>query len=113
MRLEELAERIRLPKEAWESVRRERIDGKEYGILKDVFYQDTEQFVIQWKEMDGRFAWALEFFLKLAADTYEEYRKRGYADKKASRTNPRMRNPLFQAAKTSTEIGRASCRERV
>lgn len=81
MRLEELAERIRLPKEAWESVRRERIDGKEYGILKDVFYQDTEQFVIQWKEMDGRFAWALEFFLKLAADTYEEYRKRGYADK--------------------------------
>lgn len=81
MKLEELTERIHLPKEARRQVRKERIDGNEYGVWKEKFYQDTRRFISEWKKMDARLPWALEFYLKLAADTYCEYQKKGYADR--------------------------------
>lgn len=81
MNLEELMERLHLPWEARRQVLDEQIGKKEYGVWKDKFYQDMEQFIKAWEEMDGGFEWALEFYLKLAADTYDEYQKKGYSDK--------------------------------
>ena len=80
MKTEELMERIRLPKEARELARTDRIGGEEYEVWKGKFYHDIRQFIEEWEEIDGRYIWALEFYLKLALDTYEEYQKRGYAD---------------------------------
>lgn len=80
MKIEELMERIRLPKEARELARTEQIGAQEYEVWKDKFYQDIRQFIGEWKEMDGRYVWALEFYLKLAMDTYGEYQERGYTD---------------------------------
>lgn len=81
MKLEELMERIHLPKEAGGLICEERLDAKEYGVWKEKFYQDIRHFIEEWKKMDARFSWALEFYLKLAVDTYEEYQKKGYTDK--------------------------------
>lgn len=80
MTLEELMKRIHLPKEAWETVYSVRISEKEYDVWKGKFYQDIKQFIKEWKDIDQRFTWALNFYLKLAMDTYEEYQKKGYAD---------------------------------
>ncbi len=80
MKIEELMERIRLPGEAREPVQKERIAEEEYEVWKDKFYQDIRQFIGEWKKMDGKYVWALEFYLKLAMDTYEEYQERGYTD---------------------------------
>ncbi len=74
-------ERIHLPEEARGLVRKERIDENEYGVWKEKLYQDSRRFIGEWEKMDARFSWALEFYLKLAMDTYEEYQKKGYADK--------------------------------
>lgn len=80
MKIEELMERIRLPGEAREPMQKEQIAEEEYEVWKDKFYQDIRQFIGEWKEMDGKYVWALEFYLKLAMDTYEEYQERGYTD---------------------------------
>ena len=80
MTLEELMKRIHLPQAACETLWEERISEKEYKVWKDRFYQDIKQFIREWKEIDERLAWALEFYLKLAVDTYEEYQRKGYAD---------------------------------
>ncbi len=73
-------ERICLPAEARELARAERIGGKEYDIWKEKFYQDIRKFIMEWKELDNRYEWALEFYLKLALETYVQYQERGYAD---------------------------------
>lgn len=81
MKSEELLERIHLPEEACRLVRTERISEKEYEIWKKRFYLDTARFIEEWRSMGGRYTWALEFYLKLAMDTYEEYQEKGYPDK--------------------------------
>ena len=81
MKLEELMERIHLPGEAREQIRKERIGVKEYAVWKDRFDRDIRQFVEEWKSVGDGYTWALEFYLKLALDTYEEYQKKGYGDK--------------------------------
>ena len=81
MKIEDIMERIHLPEEARGLVRKERIDENEYGVWKEKLYQDSRRFIGEWEKMDARFSWALEFYLKLAMDTYEEYQKKGYADK--------------------------------
>lgn len=80
MKIEELMERIRLPGEAREPMQKGQIAEEEYEVWKDKFYQDIRQFIGEWKEMDGKYVWALEFYLKLAMDAYEEYQERGYTD---------------------------------
>lgn len=73
-------ERIRLPEEAKRLARKERINEKEYAVWRNKFDRDIRQFIKEWKELEDRYVWALEFYLKLAADTYAEYQKRGYAE---------------------------------
>ncbi len=80
MKTEELMERIHMPEEARELACRKQISEEEYGIWKERFYQDIRQFIEVWKKTENRYVWALEFYLKLAVDAYEEYRRRGYAD---------------------------------
>lgn len=80
MKIEELMERIFLPEEARTLARRERIEEKEYEACKDKFCRDIRAFIGEWKERQDRYTWALEFYLRLALDTYEEYQKRGYSD---------------------------------
>lgn len=86
MKLEELMERIHLPEEARRLVLNEQIDEKEYSVWRDKFYRDMEEFVKEWKETGGCFGWALEFYLKLALDTFEEYQKNGYAEEMFDQT---------------------------
>ena len=86
MKLEELMERIYLPGEARKLVRNERIGVKEYGLWKDRFDRDIMQFIEEWKLIEDGYTWALEFYLKLALDTYEEYRKKGYGDPVSDQT---------------------------
>lgn len=81
MKREELMDRIHLPEEARESAGRMQIDGEEYGIWKEKFNQDIRRFIEDWKKIENRYVWALEFYLKLAADAYEEYQRRGYEDR--------------------------------
>lgn len=78
--MEEVMERIKLPEEAREIVRRNRIRSGEYEIWKTIFYDDMQGFLTQWKKKEDKYTWALEFYIKLAADTYEEYRKEKIAD---------------------------------
>lgn len=80
MKTEELMERIHLPEEARKLMRTERISEKEYEIWREKFDKDIRQFVKEWKELDDCYVRALEFYLRLAADTYTEYQKRGYPD---------------------------------
>lgn len=81
MRTEELMARIHLPQEARKLVRAERIDKEDYDVWKEKFCQDIRHFIEEWKQMKERYVWALEFYLKLALDTYEKYMENGYADK--------------------------------
>lgn len=80
MKIHELMERIHLPEEAWKVAGEERIGTEEYKAQKKLFYQDIRQFVEEWKEREERYVWALEFYLKLGVDAYEEYQKRNYSD---------------------------------
>lgn len=81
LEIEELMERINLPEEARELVFKKQISDKEYDIWKEKFYRDIRQFADGWREIEDRYVWALKFYLLLAVDTYEEYRRRGYADR--------------------------------
>ena len=76
----ELMERIHLPEDARKLMRTERISEKEYEIWREKFDKDIRQFVKEWKELEDCYVRALEFYLRLAADTYTEYQKRGYPD---------------------------------
>ena len=80
MKTAELTERIRLPEEARRLAGKEQISRQEYDIWREKFDRDIRQFMRDWKELENRYVWALEFYLKLAADTYVEYQKRGYPD---------------------------------
>ena len=51
MKTEELMERIRLPKEARELARTDRIGGEEYEVWKGKFYHDIRQFIEEWEEI--------------------------------------------------------------
>lgn len=78
--LEEVMERIKLPEEAREIVRRNKIGSEEYETWRTVFYDDMKRFLTRWKEKEDKYTWALEFYIRLAADTYEEYRQEKIAD---------------------------------
>ena len=80
MKTAELTERIRLPEEARRLAGKEQISRQEYDIWREKFDRDIRQFMRDWKELENRYVWALEFYLKLAADTYVEYQKRGDPD---------------------------------
>lgn len=81
MKIDELMNRIHLPEEAQKIVSEERISEAEYSVQKELFYQDIRQFIEEWKKIKDCYEWALEFYLKLAADSYEEYQEKGYSDR--------------------------------
>lgn len=79
MNMNELAERIHLPREALEILAHE-IEENDYRSAKALFYEDMEQFIAAWKEKSDRYAWALRFYCRIAAEIYGEYKWQGIED---------------------------------
>lgn len=78
--LAEVMERINLPQEARNIVRGEELTREEYEFQKRLFYDDIDRFLAQWKEREDKYTWALKFYIRLAADVYEEYQQEGIDD---------------------------------
>ena len=81
MEIQELMNKIRLPEEAQETVVRFLLEEEMYNEKKDLFYKDTRAFLREWKESENHLQWLLSFYLKLAFEVYEEYKRQGIAEK--------------------------------
>ena len=81
MKLKELMNIIHLPEEAQEVAMKFMLGEKEYQKEKEVFYNDTRDFLKKWKESENRFQWILAFYLKLTLEVYEEYQRQGIPEK--------------------------------
>lgn len=81
MELQELMNKIRLPKEAQETAVSFLSDEEIYNEKKELFYRDTKAFLKEWKESENHLQWLLSFYLKLALEVYEEYKRQGIAEK--------------------------------
>ena len=74
-------ERIRLPEEARKMVEEYNMSDEEYQNHKELFYQDTEEFLKKWKESEDHLRWMLYFYLRLSCEVYEQYQKDNISDK--------------------------------
>ncbi|MGN0404515.1 MAG: acyltransferase domain-containing protein [Bariatricus sp.] len=80
MELQELMNKIRLPEEAQETAVSFLPDEEIYNAKKELFYKDTRAFLKEWKESENHLQWLLSFYLKLALEVYEEYKRQGIAE---------------------------------
>lgn len=82
MTVGEIAEKIRLPKEALAAGYEIEMSEKEYEERKRLFYEDLDKFLREWKNQDEKikYTWALHFYLKLAADVYDRYMNEGISE---------------------------------
>lgn len=81
MKIQELMERIRLSEKAQKVVLQNMLDEAKYQQWKNLFYSDNNVFFEKWETMKNRFQWILPFYLQLSCGLYEEYQKKGIADK--------------------------------
>ncbi|MGN0331652.1 MAG: acyltransferase domain-containing protein [Lachnospiraceae bacterium] len=81
MELQELMERIQLPKLAQKVVIEYSLADEEYQKWRELFYKDTKEFLMQWKESESHLQLGMVFYLRLACEVYEEYRKQKIEDK--------------------------------
>lgn len=80
MKTDELAKRILLPREAYTAVVKVEISREEYVRERELFYQDIKSFLERWKGKEKRYIWALAFYLRLSAETYDKYQEEGIPD---------------------------------
>ena len=82
MGIEELMERIALPEEARQVVRKENMAEAEYTEEKQLFYKDFPVFLENWKKEIGKekYTRALVLYLRLACEVYPKYREKGIGD---------------------------------
>lgn len=81
VRTEEVVERIRLPLEARKQLKKQIISDETYRLWKDIFYKDIEQFLKMWHAHTDKYVWALEFYVRLAAEVYDKYQEKHISDK--------------------------------
>ena len=80
MKLQELMTRIKLPEEAQKEAQKHLLEEKDYENWKELFYNDTKEFFTKWKASENHLQWVLAFYLQLACEVYEEYKKQGIED---------------------------------
>lgn len=80
MQIEELVERISLPQTAREQLKKQIISDEEYHLWKEIFYQDTEKFLKMWDGRLDKYVWALEFYVRIAAEVYKKYQEKQILD---------------------------------
>lgn len=82
MGIEELMERIALPEEARQVVRKENMAEAEYTEEKQLFYKDFPVLLENWKKEIGKekYTRALVLYLRLACEVYPKYREKGIGD---------------------------------
>ena len=80
MKTDELAKRILLPQEAYSAAVKVEISREEYVRERELFYQDIKSFLERWKGKEKRYTWALAFYLRLSAETYDKYQEEGIPD---------------------------------
>lgn len=82
MGIEELMERISLPKEARQAVRKENLTEAEYTEEKQLFYDNFPVFFENWKKETGKekYTRVLVFYLHLACEVYPKYKEKGIED---------------------------------
>ena len=80
MKTDELAKRILLPREAYTAAVKVEISREEYVRERELFYQDIKSFLERWKGKEKRYTWALAFYLRLSAETYDKYQEEGIPD---------------------------------
>lgn len=80
MEVLELMSRIQLPEDAQEQVKNTALKEEEYQEWRKLFYKNTSEFFEKWKKLKNRLEWALVFYLRLSAEVYEEYKKKGISD---------------------------------
>lgn len=81
MELYELMTRIQLPKEAQEVVSKIELSESTYQEWRTLFYRDTGQFLEKWKNSEEHLKWILVFYLRIACEVYEDYKKMDISDK--------------------------------
>lgn len=82
MRIEELMERISLPEEARQAVRKENLTEAEYTEEKQLFYDDFPVFLENRKKETGKekYVHALALYVRFACEVYPKYREKGIED---------------------------------
>ena len=82
MGIEELMERISLPEEARQVVRKENMAEAEYTEEKQLFYKDFPVLLENWKKEIGKekYTRALVLYLRLACEVYPKYREKEIED---------------------------------
>lgn len=78
---QEIMERIKLPREAQIQVNKQLLTEEEYNQKRKLFVENGKEFFVQWKEKENRYQWILTFYIQLACEVYEEYKKNGISDK--------------------------------
>lgn len=73
--------RIKLPEEAQKFVLENCMEETDYQKWKDLFYSDGKKFFKTWEMMENCLQWILPFYLQLTCGVYDEYQKKGIADK--------------------------------
>lgn len=80
MTIQELANRIGLPKEAYHVALQVQISDGDYVAERKSFYEDMNAFLKQWDEKDHKYEWALSFYLRLSTEVYEQYKNEKLSD---------------------------------
>lgn len=80
MEIDEVMERIRLPREARQEMIAYAIPQKEYRQWKQYFEENLKTFIEKWKVRTDPYRWALCFYLRLACETYDMYQEKHIED---------------------------------
>lgn len=75
--IEEVMQRISLPEEARNIVRHMELTQDEFEAWRTLFYKDMEEFLTRWNLLPDKHAWALGFYIRLAAEVNDRYREKG------------------------------------
>lgn len=81
MKIQELMSRIKMSEDAQRFVNSNLMSEDEYRESKELFCENDTVFFEKWETMENRFQWILPFYLQLSCEVYEEYQKKGIADK--------------------------------
>ena len=75
--IEEVMQRISLPEEARKTVRHMDLTQVAFEAWSTLFYEDMEEFLARWNQLPDKHAWALGFYIRLAAEVHDRYREKG------------------------------------
>lgn len=77
MDLQELAQRISLPQDAWGHLQSFLLSAEDFQNSKELFYSDPDGFPAKWLERSEPYRDALPFFLMMAIEVHGRYVEQG------------------------------------